>query len=79
MLAVYLWTAVWNGHCEQVRLTQIERAMAQGASTVELPSYPYTAYVHNGNRGAIRNNYYYEKPCDLEFQYINHQDWYLSK
>ena len=79
VLAVYLWTAVWNGHCEQVRLTQIEKAMAQGASTVELPSYPYTAYVHNGNGGAIRYYYYYETPCDLEFQYINHQDWYLSK
>jgi len=79
VLTVYLWTAVWNGHCEQVRISQIEKAMETGATTVELPSYPYTAYVHNGNGGAIRYYYYYEVPCDLEFQYIVHKDWYMSK
>lgn len=79
VLTVYLWTAVWNGHCEKVRINQIENAMAQGASSVELPSYPYTAYVHNGNGGAIRYYYYYETPCDLEFLYIVHQDWYMGK
>ena len=78
VLTVYLWTAVWNGHCERVRITQIENAMKAGASVVELPSYPYTAYVHNGNGGAIRYYYYYETPCDLEYQYIPYQDWYLG-
>lgn len=79
VLTVYLWTAVWNGHCERVRITQIENAMKAGAAVVELPSYPYTAYVHNGNGGAIRYYYYYETPCDLEYQYIPYQDWYLGR
>lgn len=79
VLSVYLWTAVWNGHCESVRITQIEKALEQGSASVELPSYPYTAYVHNGNGGAIRYYYYHETPCDLEYIYIPHQDWYRSK
>lgn len=79
VLTVYLWTAVWNGHCEHVRISRIEAAMAAGETSVELPSYPYTAYVHNGNGGAIRYYYYYEVPCDLEFRYVVHQDWYLSR
>lgn len=76
VLTVYLWVGVWNGHCEQVRTTQIENAMAAGASTVELPSYPYGSFVHNGNGGAMRYYYYYETPGDLEFIFINHADWY---
>ena len=79
VLTVYLWTAVWNGHCEKVRISRIEQAMEAGAASVELPSYPYTAYVHNGNGGAMRYYYYYETPCDLEFLYIPHQDWYTGK
>ncbi len=79
VLSVYLWTAVWNGHCEQVRISQIEKAMAAGETSVVLPSYPYGAYVHNGNGGAIRYYYYYEVPCDLEFRYILHEDWYRTK
>lgn len=75
VLTVYLWTAVWNGHCERVRIERIEAAMAAGEASVELPSYPYTAYVHNGNGGAIRYYYYYEDPADLEFLYIDHQTW----
>ena len=78
VLMVYLWTAVWNGHCERVRISRIETAMEAGQTSVTLPSYPYTAYVHNGNGGAIRYYYYYEAPCDLEFQYIVHQDWYQN-
>lgn len=76
VLTVYLWTAVWNGHCERTRISRIKEAMATGQTSVVLPSYPYTAYVHNGNGGAIRYYYYYETPCDLEFQYVIHQDWY---
>lgn len=78
VLTCYLWTAVWNGHCERVRIRQIEQAMSAGDASVELPSYPYTDYVHNGNGGAIRYYYYYETPCDLEFQYIYHPDWYRN-
>ena len=78
VLTGYLWTAVWNGHCERVRISRIEAAMEAGESSVVLPSYPYTAYVHNGNGGAIRYYYYYEVPCDLEFQYVVHQDWYQN-
>lgn len=78
VLTVYLWTAVWNGHCERVRISRIEEAMAEGQTSVVLPSYPYTAYVHNGNGGAIRYYYYYEVPCDLEFEYVVHQDWYQN-
>ena len=75
---IYLWTAVWNGHCEQVRIQRIEDAMAAGETSVVLPSYPYPAYVHNGNGGAVRYYYYYDQPCDLEFQYVVHRDWYLN-
>ena len=78
VLTVYLWTAVWNGHCERVRISRIEAAMDAGQTSVTLPSYPYTAYVHNGNGGAIRYYYYYETACDLEFQYVVHQDWYQN-
>lgn len=78
VLTVYLWTAVWNGHCEQVRIQRIEDAMAAGETSVVLPSYPYPAYVHNGNGGAVRYYYYYDQPCDLEFQYVVHRDWYLN-
>ena len=78
VLTVYLWTAVWNGHCERTRISRIEAAMDAGQTTVVLPSYPYTAYVHNGNGGAIRYYYYYEIPCDLEFQYVAYQEWYQN-
>lgn len=78
VLSVYLWTAVWNGHCERVRISSIEAAMDAGQTSVVLPSYPYTDYVHNGNSGAIRYYYYYEIPCDLEFKYILHQDWFQN-
>ena len=30
VLSVYLWTAVWNGHCEQVRTQQIQNALHIG-------------------------------------------------
>ena len=76
VLTVYLWVGVWNGHCEQVRTNQIESAMEAGCATVELPSYPYPSFVHNGNGGAMRYYYYYETPGDLEFVFINHADWY---
>lgn len=76
VLTVYLWVSVWNGHCEQVRTRQIDSAMKAGASTVELPSYPYGSFVHNGNGGAMRYYYYYETPGDLEFIFSNHADWY---
>ena len=78
VMTVYLWTAVWNGHCEKVRISRIEAALESGQTSVVLPSYPYTAYVHNGNGGAIRYYYYFQKPCDLEFQYVPHQDWYQN-
>ena len=76
VLTVYLWTAVWNGYYEHIRISRIQEAMSVGASAVDLPSYPYPAYVHNGNGGAIRYYYYYETPCDLEFRYVPHPDWY---
>ena len=78
VLTSYLWIAVWNGHCERTRISRIEAAMDAGQTSVVLPSYPYTAYVHNGNGGAIRYYYYYEVPCDLEFQYVIHEQWYQN-
>ena len=79
VLTGYLWTAVWNGHCERVRISRIEAALEAGQTSVVVPSFPYTAYVHNGNGGAIRYYYYHEKPCDLEFEYVIYQDWYQSR
>lgn len=76
VLTVYLWTAVWNGNCERIRIDCIEKAMAAGQTSVVLPSFPYTDYVHYGNGGAISYYYYYETPGDLEFHYQLHQDWY---
>lgn len=76
VLALYLWTAVWNGRCEQIRTTQIENAMASGASSVELPSFPYAAFVHNGNGSVMKYYYYYETPGDLEFTFLLPSDWY---
>lgn len=76
VLTVYLWIAVWNGHCEEVRTTRIETAMAAGASSVELPSFPYPRFLHNGNGSAMQYYYYYENPGDLQFVFINHADWY---
>lgn len=78
VLTVYLWIAVWNGYCERTRIGCIEKAMAAGQTSVVLPSFPYTDYVHYGNGGAIRYYYYYETPGDLEFQYQLHQDWYKN-
>lgn len=78
VLTVFLWTAVWNGHCENVRISRIEEAIAAGQSSVELPSFPYPAYVHNGNGGAMRYYYYNEVACDLEFVFIHHQHWYQN-
>ena len=78
-LSVYLWTALWNGNCEKVRIEKIESAMAAGETSVVLPSFPYGSYVHIGNGAAIRYYYYYEEPGDLEFRYILHEDWYNTK
>ena len=79
VLVSYLWIAVWNGHCEQVRIRQIETAMAAGAETVELPSFPYADYVHNPNGEVMKYYYYYETAGDLTFQYIDYKDWYTHK
>lgn len=79
VLCAYLWIAVWNGHCEQVRTRQIETAMAAGSSTVELPSFPYGAYLHNGNGSAMQYYYYYETPGDLQLVFIDPATWYLSR
>lgn len=79
VLTVYLWIAVWNGHCEQVRTNQIESAMASGASSVELPSFPYPQFVHNPNGSVMQYYYYTETPGDLEFHFIEYRDWYLSR
>lgn len=79
VLCVYLWVAVWNGHCEQVRTRQIETAMAAGASSVELPSFPYGTYLHNGNGSAMQYYYYYETPGDLQLVFIDPATWYLSR
>lgn len=78
VLLVYLWIGVWNGHCEKVRTRQIENAMSIGASSVVLPSYPYTDYVHNGDGSAMRYYYYYEEPGDLAFEYVYHQAWFQN-
>lgn len=78
-LSVYLWTALWNGNCEKVRIETIESAMEAGETGVVLPSFPYGSYVHMGNGYAIRYYYYYEEPGDLEFRYILHEDWYRSQ
>lgn len=75
VLVCYLWVSVWNGYCEMVRLDQIETAMETGAETVDLPSYPYTDYVHNGNGGAVRYYYYYQEPGDLTFNFVPYAQW----
>ncbi len=79
VLLCHLWVALWNGHCERVRLEQIENALETGAVYVEIPSYPYTAYIHNGNGHAVKYYYYHETPGDLEFAYVPYDKWYLSK
>lgn len=79
VLTVYLWIAVWNGHCEDTRITQIEKAMEAHSAFVEMPNYPYPTFIHNPNGGAIKNYYFYETAGDLEFRYVNHKDWYLSR
>ena len=79
VLTVYLWTAVWNGHCEQVRTRQIEAALVSGATAVELPNFPYSEYIHNPNGGAIKYYYFHETAGDLEFVFIDPATWYQSR
>ena len=79
VLTVYLWTAVWNGHCEQVRTRQIETALATGAATVDLPSFPYSEFVHNPNGSVIKYYYFHETAGDLQFNFIDPATWYQTR
>ena len=79
VLTVYLWTAIWNGHCEQVRTRQIENALATGSATVELPSFPYSEFVHNPNGSVMKYYYFHETAGDLEFIFIDPATWYQNR
>ena len=79
VLSVYLWTAVWNGHCEQVRTQQIQNALSTGAASVELPSFPYSEFVHNPNGSVMKYYYFHEEAGDLEFIFIDPATWYNSR
>lgn len=56
----------------------IEHQMSVGATTIELPAYPYTDYIHDTSTSKVGEYYYYNKKNDIQFKYVNYTTWLYS-
>lgn len=75
ILCSILWIMFWNGRTQDIRSAYIERQMAQGATQITLPGYPYAQYVHEGESQKMGQYYYYDSPDDITFSFVPYGQW----
>uniref|UniRef100_UPI00260DC7A0 hypothetical protein n=1 Tax=Propioniciclava sp. TaxID=2038686 RepID=UPI00260DC7A0 len=55
-----------NGAVSAEREALMQRAVADGTTSVGLPAFPHPSWVHAPNDTKITNRYYRETPGDIE-------------
>ncbi len=75
LLCGVLWITFWNGRTQDLRSAYIEQQMAQGATQITLPGYPYAQYVHEGESQKMGQYYYYDSPNDITFSFVPYSRW----
>lgn len=68
-----------------IKEVQVERdayiveRMEEGDSVIEIPEFPFSAYLHDPHGWKIQLKYYYEESGDIEFLFMPYSEWKEEK
>ena len=60
---------------EQERNSYIIEQMKNGETTVIIPEFPYSDYLHEPHGTKIGLEYYYKEAGDIQFEYMPYDEW----
>ncbi len=63
------------GETQRVQYHHIAAQMAQGATEIEIPEYPYPEWIYGPHGRKIEYLFCYEKPGDIQITFIPRQLW----
>lgn len=73
--AYYMYIFFNIGDVEQERDAYIAGRMQEGDTSIMVPEFPYSDYLHDPHGWKIGLKFYYEKPEDIEFCFVPYSEW----